>query len=376
MLVGVAVTWQADANRGYDEARSGLASSAERVQSERDELAGVIAEHEATLATAGAIADAATADVVDPAALETFEGAVQSGDRAGRRGERRTRRRRRPVLPDESGPRPFWPWDVLESRGDLVHDRRAALDTATGLRDLQERFEAAMATWMPRLPALFASTRSAADRLQAENPSARIPDVVAFRSATDAVAARQDVTRESSDALIAYVAAATQLRASNQAELEEKAGPLLDRRLAAEAFARSLSGGILLDFDWAPIVNGYGTGGTVGGARDVVHGPRRIREHHALRLGRRAVAVSALPGARRPRGRARGERAMLRPVRRAERCRERGMGHRVGDQPRIHGRRQRRLDLRPATAGVDRCGGDVRVIGPEATAGMTGRVRP
>ena len=234
------------------------------MQSERDELAGVIAEHEATLATAGAIADAATADVVDPAALEAFEDAVQSGAElvaeandalavpdAG--------------LPDESDPRPFWPWDVLESRGDLVHDRRAALDTATGLRDLQERFETAMATMDAAVPALFASTRAAADRLQAENPSARIPDVVAFRSATDAVAARQDVTVESSDALIAYVAAATQLRASNQAELEEKAGPLLDRRVAAEAFARSLAGGILLDFDWAPIVNGYGTGGTVGG---------------------------------------------------------------------------------------------------------------
>ena len=89
--------------------------------------------------------------------------------------------------------------------------------------------------------------------------------MVAFRSATDAVAARQDVTRESSDALVAYVAAATHLRASSQAEIEEVAGPLLDRRLAAEAFARSLAGGTLLDFDWAPIVNGFGSGGTVGG---------------------------------------------------------------------------------------------------------------
>ncbi|RZS68690.1 hypothetical protein EV187_1124 [Agromyces ramosus] len=167
---------------------------------------------------------------------------------------------------DEPGPRPFWPWDVLESRSDLVHDRRAALDAAAGLRDLRERLQAAMASLDATAPALFASTRAAADRIQAENPSARTLDVVAFRSATDAVAARQDVSPESSGALVAYVAAATRLRASNQAELEERAGPLLDRRLAAEAFARSLGGGILLDFDWAPIVNGFGSGGSVGGA--------------------------------------------------------------------------------------------------------------
>ena len=133
------------------------------------------------------------------------------------------------------------------------------------LRELRERFDAAVAAVDAAAPALFASTRAAAERLQAENPSARSTDLVAFRSATDAVAARQDVTVEASDALVAFVAAATQLRASNQAELDEKAGPLLDQRLAAEAFARSLAGDILIDFDWAPIVNGYGTGGTVGG---------------------------------------------------------------------------------------------------------------
>ena len=73
------------------------------------------------------------------------------------------------------------------------------------------------------------------------------------------------MTLEASDALVAFVSAASQLRASNQAELDEKAGPLLDQRLAAEGFARSLAGDVLIDFDWAPIVNGYGSGGTVGG---------------------------------------------------------------------------------------------------------------
>ena len=263
VLAGGAVAWQAEANRRYDEARSGLASSSERVQSQRDELAGVIAEHEEALATAGAIADAATADVVDPAALEAFEGAVQASDQV--KAEAGDALAAAEDLPDESAPPPFWPWDVLASQDEVVHHTRGNADTATGLRELRERLEAAVAAVDAAAPALFASTRAASDRLQAENPSARIADVVAFRSATDAVAARQDVTRESSDALVAYVAAATHLRASSQAEIEEVAGPLLDRRLAAEAFASSLAGGTLLDFDWAPIVNGFGSGGTVGG---------------------------------------------------------------------------------------------------------------
>ena len=187
--------------------------------------------------------------------------------------------------------RPFWPWELAESEDELTRDDREARDTVASLRELRERFDTAVSAVDAATPALFASTRAAADRLQAENPSARSTDVVAFRAATDAVAARQDVTPESSDALVAFVSAASQLRASNQAELDEKAGPLLDQRLAAEGFARSLAGDVLIDFDWAPIVNGYGSGGTVGGLAAVDPRQRRVRHHHALRLRRRVLAV-------------------------------------------------------------------------------------
>ncbi len=63
-----------------------------------------------------------------------------------------------------------------------------------------------------------------------------------------------------------YAAAADNLRASAESELAEKAGPLLETRLEIEAYARSISGGVVLDFDWAPLVNGlggvYGMSGT------------------------------------------------------------------------------------------------------------------
>ncbi|MDQ0895050.1 hypothetical protein [Agromyces ramosus] len=61
------------------------------------------------------------------------------------------------------------------------------------------------------------------------------------------------------------MAAATAVEASHAAEEAEKAGPLYDRRVAVEAFARSIAGGVLLEFDWAPTVNGLGGDGTSAG---------------------------------------------------------------------------------------------------------------
>jgi hypothetical protein len=55
------------------------------------------------------------------------------------------------------------------------------------------------------------------------------------------------------------------VQASHAEEIAEKAGPLLDRRLAVQAFARALAGGVILEFDWATTVNGQGTGGSYGG---------------------------------------------------------------------------------------------------------------
>ena len=266
LLAALAVAWQADANRTFDEARSGFDSAAQQVGSERDAFADAVAEEEDALAIAGTIADIATADVVDPAALEAFEGAV-AASRAVATEAGEALAAPAPDDADAGGAdaRPFWPWELAESEEELTRDDREARDTVASLRELRERFDTAVAAVDAAAPALFASTRAAAERLQAENPSARSTDLVVFRSAADAVAIPQDVTLEASDALVAFVSATSQLRASNQAELDEKAGPLLDQRLAAEGFARSLAGDVLIDFDWAPIVNGYGSGGTVGG---------------------------------------------------------------------------------------------------------------
>lgn len=113
------------------------------------------------------------------------------------------------------------------------------------------------------LEALVSLTAGATAAVDAANPEAENQPRIAFRAA----AADLDLARDEQTAeyLIAYLEAAHALETSHAEEVAEKAGPLLDRRLAVQDFARSLSGGVLLDFDWAVTVNGYGTGGSYGG---------------------------------------------------------------------------------------------------------------
>jgi hypothetical protein len=99
--------------------------------------------------------------------------------------------------------------------------------------------------------------------VDAENFDAENQPSIAFRDALGELEGAEP--EQTAELLIDYLDAAHALEASHSAEIAEKAGPLLDRRLAVQKFARSFSGGVLLDFDWAPTVNGYGTGGSYGG---------------------------------------------------------------------------------------------------------------
>jgi len=104
---------------------------------------------------------------------------------------------------------------------------------------------------------LILATFDGAAAVESANFSAENEPHLAFRAALG--------DQVSVDALVAYLDAAHALEASHAEEIAEKSGPLLDRRLQVESFARSIVGGVLLDFDWAVTVNGYGTGGSYGG---------------------------------------------------------------------------------------------------------------
>lgn len=139
---------------------------------------------------------------------------------------------------------------------------------AEGLRrvttDLQQLSSGLDATGLPAaLDALLVATEAGAGSVESTNFDAENAPRIAFRDARDGLAAASgDQVGES---LAAYLDAAAAVAASHGEELAEKAGPLFDARMAVQEFARSLSGGVLLQFDWAPTVNGYGLGGSYGG---------------------------------------------------------------------------------------------------------------
>lgn len=96
--------------------------------------------------------------------------------------------------------------------------------------------------------------------ISAEN-SARIT----YRLTTDAFA--EGAWGPDAPSLLSeHFSAAIALARSHAAEETLKAGPLYDDRKAVEAFARSIAGGVMLDFEWKPTVGRYGTGDSYGGS--------------------------------------------------------------------------------------------------------------
>lgn len=135
----------------------------------------------------------------------------------------------------------------------LTTDLRAAAREVDGDGDLVSA----------ALDGLVSVTQAAASAVEAANFDAENAPHIAFRTAVaDLEGVADDAIAEH---LASYLDAAHAVEASHADEIAEKAGPLLDRRLAVQEFARSLAGGVLLDFDWAVTVNGYGTGGSYGG---------------------------------------------------------------------------------------------------------------
>jgi hypothetical protein len=100
--------------------------------------------------------------------------------------------------------------------------------------------------------------------VEAANGSARNVERIEFRNSVEQLAS-STWGYDAGARVDAYVAAAAALQSTHAAEEAEKSGPLYDRRVAVETYARSIAGGVLLEFDWAPIVIGYGDNGSAGG---------------------------------------------------------------------------------------------------------------
>lgn len=126
-----------------------------------------------------------------------------------------------------------------------------------------DRVAATEAELLDALDALLLATREAAPAYDEALFEAENAPRIEFREATALLEYAEG--EQTDEFLAAYLDAGRVLAASHEEELAEKAGPLFDARMAAQAYARSIDGGVMLEFDWAPLVNGYGSGGSYGG---------------------------------------------------------------------------------------------------------------
>lgn len=142
-------------------------------------------------------------------------------------------------------------------------DTEAMRDLTTDLRIFTDDVRSDDELVFSAVSAVAGLAAGAAPTIDAANFDAENQPRIAFRDAvTELELAADD---QAAEHLVDFLEAAHALEASHAEEIAEKSGPLLDQRLAVEAFARTQSGGVLLDFDWAGTVNGYGTGGSYGG---------------------------------------------------------------------------------------------------------------
>lgn len=161
--------------------------------------------------------------------------------------------------------------DRLDVAGDLLGTLPDSLETEA-VRDLNDDLRRLTPDVRSDDESVYSAVSSvsglaaaSAPTIDAANFDAENQPRIAFRYAVAELELQPADDEQAAEHLVDFLAAAHALEASHAEEIAEKSGPLLDQRLAVQAFARTQSGGVLLDFDWAGTVNGYGTGGSYGG---------------------------------------------------------------------------------------------------------------
>ncbi|MET0297152.1 MAG: hypothetical protein ABW024_07095 [Microbacterium sp.] len=259
-VIGVGTYVHVSANTSFDEVAAALDAANGDAAEVRDTLADAVDAGDGAVAAADAVIASAGDDLIDPAVRGTVADAVGAATAEIDAAEAAL------AMPlGEAEEKPGWTWELFsatERLDDGLEDTRQAStemeDAVSGLSDADAALEASVI-------ALSATVAPAAIALETANVSAASLVVLDFR---DAAGVAGDVTSLGSGAAVAfedYAQKASALKASNESELAEKAGPLRETRLEIEEYARSIAGGVVLDFDWAPIVAGTGGSEGIGG---------------------------------------------------------------------------------------------------------------
>ncbi|SDG76526.1 hypothetical protein [Microbacterium pygmaeum] len=242
------------ANRAFDGAAADLSAADESAADADASLRAAADETTDAAERAGQILALATDDLVDAGTRTSFAEATTAALAATAEADALLGE---PLETEPLG-KQLLPWDLL-AEADAMREDASALEERKADADATRRSVAeSEQTMTTAAEAMFASAGPAAAALEAMNVSAVSLVVLDFRDASEAVAGQQGLGSGALTAFTAYAAAGGNLKQSQQSELAEKAGPLLTTRLEIEEYARSIAGGVVLDFDWAPLVNGLG----------------------------------------------------------------------------------------------------------------------
>ena len=265
LVLGGAVI-HVSANRSFDQAAAELSSATRDARDAADELDVVADDAGDAVAASEAIVGSAADDLIDVAARTALADQAAAMRESVDAAQARLSAGPSSELPEK----PLWTWELLEATPTLEATAAELTEFAEELDADETAIQDAEAALVGSAVALYASAPAAAAALEAANVSAVNDVVLDFRDARDAVAGQTAVGSGAVDAFRTYAEKASTLKASAQTELAEKAGPLLGTRLEIEAFARSIAGGVVLDFDWAPIVNNIGGSAGMGGTATLV----------------------------------------------------------------------------------------------------------
>ncbi|MGM7696515.1 hypothetical protein [Microbacterium sp. A84] len=262
VALGIACTAiQLTANLSYDDALLNFESLAEDAEHSHSALVNEISTFDAAIDSADSITVSASTHLMDASLKEELVVVLRDAESTTAQLTAVTEQQIPQAVAKQE-----WAWELFGATAQLNADRETATRLIASFDSASNDAASAVSALEDAGSAALTSAATAAEAFESEHVSARNPDIVALRVAAQQVLDAADTLDSTASAAYSDLEnAAVQMLASEHAELFEKAGPLNDSRIEVEAFARSLAPGLLLDFDWSPLVNDFGHGDSMGG---------------------------------------------------------------------------------------------------------------
>lgn len=260
VIAGVLGGLQTASHLGYDDARVQFDAALESTQSTTAEVGLSTDELSAAADTGSLLIESDSGVLSDARAKEALTSSIARAEDATASAEEDLDR---PLPSAEKKPSFFW--ELYGATEQLQKDLDELDDLDSAMATQAPRITAATEELTEAGVAFVASAAASAPAFEAAHISARNDDVIALRDSAATASGAMSLDDSAVSSFVALQDAAAQVISGEKSELAEKAGPLQSTRLDIEAFARSLAPGVLLEFDWNPIVNGAGDNGSMGG---------------------------------------------------------------------------------------------------------------